>query len=426
LDNNDDLLISNNLVSVNASRMNDFYKATTRERIFHGNGTGFGGSFTVTNDLTKYTTAKIFSEVGKQTEVVVRLSSTTSQNGTSEMFRDTRGFSVRFLGEDGPFDIVGLNFPIQYVVDREKVLDFHNGSQRNYFSGIYDQNIRWDFFSKSDQSLHQITMTWSDRGIPSSWRHMNGYGCNTFSFINKNGERFWIKFKFKTMQGIGFVTDEQAAVINQRDPNAHTNDMYRAISNKDYPRWKLYVQVMKEDECYEQTFNPFRNNNVWPHDKFPLVELGVMELNRADYHQLVTIERMAWSPSNIPEGIGMSPDGALLDRATAYPLVQRTRVGFDVNKLSKHVKSEIKKFLPTDAYYLCENKDTNDHFNQVRALYNLFSNEEKQRLYDNLARTLFYVNEDIVNRMILQFNKVDVSYGNGVLEALKSLGFKHE
>lgn len=401
--------------------MNDFYKATTRERIFHGNGTGFGGSFTVTNDLTEYTTAKIFESIGKTTEVVVRLSSTTSQHGTSEMFRDTRGFSVRFMGEDGPFDIVGLNFPIQYVVDREKVLDFHNGSQRNYFSGIYDQNIRWDFFSKSDQSLHQITMTWSDRGIPSSWRNMNGYGCNTFSFINKSGERHWVKFHFKTMQGIDFVTDEEAARLNQIEPNHHTVDMYNAISNKDFPKWRLCVQIMKEEDCFNQTFNPFRNNNIWPHDKFPLIELGIMQLDRADYHQLVTIERMAWSPSNIPDGIGMSHDGALLDRATAYPLVQRTRVGFDINKLSRHVKSEIKKFLPPDTYYLCENKETNDHFNQVRALYNSFDHEQKQRLFDNLARTLSVVNNDIVNRMISQFNKVDVSYGDGVAQSLASM-----
>lgn len=421
MDNSSDLLASNNLVSVNAARMNDFYKDTTRERIFHGNGTGFGGIFTVTKDISDYTSAKIFSEVGKETEVVVRLSSTTSQHGTSELFRDTRGFSVRFKGEDGPFDIVGLNFPIQYVTDREKVLEFHNGSQRNYFSGIYDQNIRWGFFANSDQSLHQITMTWSDRGIPSSWRKMNGYGCNTFSFINKSGERHWIKFHFKTMQGIECVSDSQAAEINQIDPNHHTNDMYKHISDGQFPKWKLYVQIMKEDECFDQEFNPFRNNNIWPHSLFPLIEVGEMVLNRADYHQLITIERMAWSPSNIPNGIGMSPDGALLDRATAYPLVQRSRVGYDINKLSSHVKSEIKKFLPTDTYYKCENKETNDHFVQPRALYNLFNEEQKNVLYKNLAVTLNTVKPDIVKKMIEQFNKISSDYASGVEKALKDL-----
>ena len=426
MDNSSDLLAANNLVSVNAARMNDFYKETTRERIFHGNGAGFGGTFKVTGDITKYTKAKIFSELGKETEVVVRLSSTTSQHGTSEMFRDTRGFSVRFKGEDGPFDIVGLNFPIQYVVDRENVLEFHNGSQRNYFSGLYDANIRWMFFSKTPASLHQITMTWSDRGIPKTWRNMNGYGCNTFSFINNDGDRHWVKFHFKTMQGHEYFTDEEAALMSQKEPNYHTYDMYEAMSKKDFPKWKLCVQIMPEDQCTKLDFNPFRNNNVWPHDQFPLIEVGIMELNIDSYHQLVTIERMAWSPSNIPEGIGMSPDGALLDRATAYPLVQRSRVGYDINVLSKHVKSEINKFLPTDLYYECENKETNDHFNQPRKLWQSFSDEEKQRLYDNLARTLISVKSDIVMNQLHLFNMVDPAYAQGVLNSLKTLGFKNE
>jgi len=426
LENTNDLLTSNMFVSVNASRMNDFYKDTTRERIFHGNGTGFGGIFKVTNDITKYTKAKIFSELGKETEVVVRLSSTTSQHGTSELFRDTRGFSVRFKGEDGPFDIVGLNVPIQYVVDRENVLHLHNGSQRNYFSGLYEANEKWSLFSKTPESLHKITMVWSDRGIPRTWRNMNGYGCNTFSFINESDERFWVKFHFKTMQGHEFLTDKEAAEISQIEPNYHTYDMYEAIAKRNFPKWKLYVQIMPEDECTKLEFNPFRMNNVWPHGQFPLIEVGVMELNISQYHQLVTIERMAWSPSNMPEGIGMSHDGALLDRATAYPLVQKTRVGFDINKLSKHVKSEIKNFLSTETFYLCENKETNDHFNQPRALWQSFSDEEKNRLYSNLANTLIRVRKDTVMNQLNLFSMIDQAYADGVLLALESLGFNRE
>jgi catalase len=425
VDNSSDLLASNNLVSINAARMNDFYKETTRERIFHGNGTGFGGTFKVTGDITKYTKAKIFSELGKETEVVVRLSSTTSQHGTSEMFRDTRGFSVRFKGEDGPFDIVGLNVPIQYVVDRENVLPLHNGLQKNYFSGLYDETIKWMFFSKTPESLHKITMVWSDRGIPKTWRNMNGYGCNTFSFINKDKERFWVKFHFKTMQGHEFFTDEEAALMSQKEPNYHTYDMYEAISKKDFPKWKLCVQVMPEDECTKLDFNPFRMNNVWPHDQFPLIEVGVMELNIDSYHQLVTIERMAWSPSNIPDGIGFSPDGALLDRATAYPLLQRSRVGYDVNVLSKHAKSEINKFLPTELFYKCEHKETDDHFNQVRKLWNIFSDEEKNRLYKNLASTLMKVKPDVVMNQLHLFHLIDPRYAEGVHDALKNKGFKN-
>ena len=214
--------------------------------------------------------------------------------------------------------------------------------------------------------------------------------------------------------------------MSQKEPNYHTYDMYEAISKKDFPRWKLCVQVMPEDQCTKLDFNPFRNNNIWPHDQFPLIEVGIMELNIDSYHQLVTIERMAWSPSNIPEGIGMSPDGALLDRATAYPLVQRSRVGYDINVLTKHVKSEINKFLPTELYYECENKETNDHFNQPRKLWESFSDEQKQRLYSNLARTLIGVRPDIVMNQLHLFNLVHPDYAEGVLHSLRSMGFENE
>jgi catalase len=414
-----DPLANNIMVSTAAAGMNQFYKdGYSKERIFHGNGAGFGGTFISTNDISEYTTSNIFNKKGNESKVVVRFSSTASQHGTTETLRDTRGFTVRFENEDGPFDIVGLNFPIQYVIDRSQIREFHNASQVNYFSGIFDNNIRWNWFNNNPGSIHQIMMTWGDRGIPKTWRNMNGYGVNTFSFINKDGTRHWVKFHFKTMQGIEYLTDEEAAAVSQQEVNFHTYDMHKSIAEKNFPKWKVCVQIMPEEDIYKLDFNAFRLNNIWPHSQYPLIELGIMELNDDTYHQWLQIEKMAWSPSNVPQGIGLSYDGGLLDRVTAYPLVQKTRLGRDVNPLSDHVIKELKKFVPVETWMKCEESSNNSIYRFAKSLFNIMTHEEKDRLYSNLARTLKRVNKDLVDKQMIIFANVDEDFANGIREKL--------
>lgn len=389
--------------------MNDFYRDHfKKERIFHGNGAGFFGKLIIENDISTYTSCKLFKN--KEVNALIRFSSTASQHGTPEGYRDTRGFSVRLFDDKEIFDIVGLNFPINYNVDRDGLKDFHSSQQRSYNSGIVDLNYRWDWFSKHPGSLHQISMTWSERGIPLSWRHMNGYGVNTLSFINSEKERFWIKIHFKTQQGIKCLTDYAAALSNHEEPNFMTADMYNSIINGNFPKWDMYIQVIEENKIDDLEYNPFRLNNVWPQSEYPLIKIGVLELNSIKAKQLFDIETLALSPSNIPEGVGLSPDGALLDRVIAYPLVQRSRLLKDVNPLSEHVKKEIKKFIAPENFYKQERKPKNEIHYFTKKFWNMLNEEKKNEIAINLSKTLFKVHPNIVSVELKNIGDVSEEY----------------
>ena len=395
----------------------DYVEKKPKERLFHANGSGFYGTFTVTNDITQYTRSLVFSEINKKSEVLIRFSSTVSEFGTPELLRDNRGFAIKFLNQEEPFDILGLNTPVQWVSLRKDVLSLHD-SKRDIFKGFMDSDRRWNFFSNTPSTLHILTMIYSDRGIPKNWSHMNGYGVNTFSFINKNNERVWVKFHFKTQQGHEFLTDLEAADIMFDQPNYMTTEMNRSINNGIYPKWKMYVQVMSQESAINETFNPFQDTNVWPHKKYPMIEVGVIELNKIAENQLEEIEIQTFGPGNLPDGVGLSPDIALVDRAYIYPIMQKMRLNKNIKKLSKNILNDIKEFEYTDLYIKCYNKETNDYYSQPRALWNLFSQEEKQRLYKNLARPLSKINKDILERQLNLFKQIDPDYSSGVTKEI--------
>jgi catalase len=409
--NSAEALSLNPMVAIPAAQMDEFYKnGFSKERIFHGNGSGFGGSFTCTNDISEYTTSDFFTQVGKQFKVMLRLSSTSSQHGTCETYRDTRGYSIRLESEqDGIFDIVGLNVPIQYVIDRKQIKKFHSSQQVNYASGMLENEERWNWFGQNPGSTHNVLMTWGDRGIPKTWRNMNGYGVNTFSFINSEKERYWVKFHFKTMQGNEYMSDEEAQRLSLNYPHYYTKDFYESIRNNNFPKWKMYAQVIptNNDDLFD--FNIFRMNNVWPHSEFPLIELGVVEINNCDYHQWLEIEKMAWSPSNVTQGIGLSPDGGLLDRITTYPLVQKSRLnGVDINPISKHVAKELTTFVDGKLWYRYEKEKTNNSiYRFAKSFYDMIGSEAQDRLSKNLHVALSVVSPRIVDPLLQNFKQVD-------------------
>lgn len=246
-------------------------KNKTQERIFHANGSGFYGDFKLIKDLSQYTSSQFLSGINKKFKIGVRFSNTISEHGTSEMLRDNRGFSIRFFGNNEIWDIVGLNTPIQWIDMIDDTMSFHDAMIKNPYNNIVDNNIKWNFINNTPSALHIMTMIFSDRGIPKGWQYMNGYGCNTTSLIDKNGNRHWVKFHLKPKQGIEWYTDEEAAQISFNEPDKMTKDMYSLIESGVYPKWKMYIQIMEENKWKDLEYNPFSSTNIWPHDQFPLL-----------------------------------------------------------------------------------------------------------------------------------------------------------
>ena len=250
------------------------------ERVVHAKGWGAFGTFTVTHDITPYTCASLFAEVGKVTPLVTRFSTVAGEMGAADAERDVRGFSVKFYTDQGNWDLVGNNTPVFFIRDPLKFPDFIHTQKRHPRTHLRSATAAWDFWSLSPESLHQVTILMSDRGIPASPRFMNGYGSHTYSFWNAHGERFWVKFHFKTRQGHRTLTNEDAEAIIGRSRESYQEDLYRAIEHGDHPSWTLYVQIMPEADAERTPYNPFDLTKVWPHADYPLIEVGVMELNR--------------------------------------------------------------------------------------------------------------------------------------------------
>jgi catalase len=400
-------------------------KNKTKERIFHGNGNGFYGNFIVTKDISKYTTSNFFSEVGKKFKIAVRFSNTIAEHGTSELMRDNRGFAIRFFNNNEIWDLVGLNTPIQWIETREDILLFHDAMEKSPYTGILDIDRKWDFIYNTPSSLHILTMIYSDRGIPSGWQNMNGYGCNTFSLINKNDEKVWVKFHLKTQQGNKWYTEEEAAKVSFDDPNKLTRDMYNLILNKKYPKWKMFIQVMEEQGWKDLDFNPFSSAQVWPHGKFPLIEIGEIEINELPTDQIEEFDKIAFGPGNLPTGIGISPDISLISRVISYPKLQSVRLNKNnINELPKHIKKEMDYYRRDDIYIKCHNSDLVNDYSQPRNLWNSFSKEEKSRLYKNIARHLSKANQSIIDNQIYLLNGISTEYGDGVLKEIKKINDK--
>ena len=427
------------------------------ERIVHAKGAGAHGTFTVTNDITAYTKASIFAEVGKVTETFTRFSTVGGERGSSDTARDPRGFATKFYTDEGNWDLVGNNTPVFFIRDPLKFPDFIHTQKRLPDSNLKSNEMMWDFWSKSPESLHQITTLFSNRGTPDGYRHMNGYGSHTYSFINADNERFWVKFHLKTMQGIKNLSVTEATKLAGENPDYATEDLFDAIKEENFPKWKMYVQIMPEKEAEDYHVNPFDVTKVWPHKDYPLIEVGIMELNRNPVNYFSEVEQAAFSPTNKVPGISFSPDKMLQGRLFSYPDTQRYRLGVNYNllpinqpKVAVHngYRNGFMRFdtnggntpnyepshypVPTEIPELAEpalkidgdadryayDTDENSDFAQAGALYRLMPESEKNDLIENLAGSMQGVSEFIVREQLGYFFKADKEYGRRMAEKL--------
>ncbi|MGO9785493.1 MAG: catalase [Stellaceae bacterium] len=432
------------------------------ERTVHAKGWGAFGTLTVTKDITRYTKAKVFAKIGKKTDMLARFSTVAGEMGAADAKRDVRGFALKFYTEEGNWDLVGNNTPVFFIRDPYKFPDFIHTQKRHPHTNMRSPTAMWDFWSLSPESLHQVTILMSDRGLPTDVRHINGYGSHTYSFLNAKNERFWVKFHFKTMQGHQHWTNAEAEKVVGRTRESTQADLFGALERGDYPRWRFCVQVMPEADAAKTPYNPFDLTKVWPHGDYPLIEVGVMELNRNAGNYFAEIEQAAFSPSNIVPGIGFSPDKMLQGRIFSYADAHRHRLGTHYEALPVNApkcpvhnynKDGAMRFFAnnpnSNAYYEpnsfggpAEQPDAAepplkisgdadryaqregagqkvDDFTQVRALFKLFDSGQKKRLFSNIAEAMAGVPGSIVERQLALFDKVHPDYGAGVRAALK-------
>ncbi|MEE2030788.1 catalase [Rhodococcus chondri] len=303
-----------------------FNRERVPERVVHAKGSGAFGELVVTEDVSAYTKAKLFQR-GTKTEMVARFSTVAGEQGSPDTWRDPRGFALKFYTEDGNYDLVGNNTPVFFIKDPIKFPDFIHSQKRLPASGLRDHTMQWDFWTLRPETAHQVTWLMGDRGLPRTWRHMDGFGSHTYQWINAAGERFWIKYHFKTDQGIEFLTAAEAEVLAGTDPDLHRADLYQAIERDEFPSWTLHVQIMPVAEADGYRFNPFDLTKVWSQKDYPLIKVGTMTLNRNPRNFFAEIEQAAFAPSNIVPGIGYSPDKMLLGRVFSYADAHRYRIG---------------------------------------------------------------------------------------------------
>ncbi|HDN2512032.1 TPA: catalase [Providencia rettgeri] len=436
-----------------------FDREVIPERRMHAKGSGAFGTFTVTHDITPYTRAKIFSKVGKKTEMFARFSTVAGERGAADAERDIRGFALKFYTEEGNWDMVGNNTPVFYFRDPLKFPDLNHVVKRDPRSNLRTMEHKWAFFSQLPESLHQLTIDASDRGIPQSYRHMHGFGSHTYSFINANNERFWVKFHFRCQQGIENLSDEQAEQLVGKDRESSQRDLFESIEKGDFPRWNLQVQIMPEKEASKVPYNPFDLTKVWPHKDYPLIDVGYFELNRNPDNYFADVEQAAFSPANVVPGIGFSPDRMLQGRLFSYGDAHRYRLGVNHHQIpvnaprcpfhnyhrdgamrvdgnsGNHVTYE-----PNEAGLFQEQPDFSepplsiegaadhwdhredqDYFSQPRALYELLDDAEHQRMFKRIAGELIDATEATQVRQIALFKQVHPEYGAGVEKALNEL-----
>ncbi|MEX0609694.1 MAG: catalase [Balneolaceae bacterium] len=428
------------------------------ERVVHAKGWGAHGTLTVTEDISKYTSAKIFSEVGKKTPLISRFSTVAGEAGAADAERDVRGFSLKFYTEEGNWDLVGNNSPVFFVRDGYKFPDFIHTQKRHPKTNLRSNEAMWDFWSLSPESLHQVTILMSDRGLPVAPMYMNGYGSHTFSFWNDNGERFWVKFHFKTQQGHKHYTNEESKKVIGESRETYQEELFGTIERGDFPKWTMFVQIMPEAEAEKTPYNPFDLTKVWPHGDYPLIKVGEIELNRNADNYFAEIENAAYSPSNVVPGIGFSPDKMLQARIFSYADAHRYRLGTHYEALpvnrpksaaNHYHKDGSMRFFDNneenpDAYYepnsfdgpkedpsvseppmrvsgdisRYEYEEEVDVYEQPGNLFRLLNTEQQERLFSNIADAMQGVSDAIVERQLAHFDKADPAYGAGVRKAL--------
>ena len=428
-----------------------FNRERIPERVVHAKGSGAYGTLRITGDISRYTRARAL-QPGAESECFLRFSTVAGESGAADAERDVRGFALKVYTEEGNWDLVGNNTPVFFVRDPYKFPDFIHTQKRDPRTHLRNPTAMWDFWSQSPESLHQITILMSDRGVPKSYRHMNGYGSHTFSLVNDENERFWVKFHFKTMQGVECLSDEEGAGIIGTDRESHQRDLYDSIEHRNYPKWRFCVQVMPEGDAEKTPYNPFDLTKVWPHRDYPLIEVGVLELNRNPQSYFAEVEQAGFSPANVVPGIGHSPDKMLQFRIFSYADAHRYRLGvnheslpvnrprcpvhtyhrdglmrfdgnqggavnYEPNCFGGPVEDPGFKEPPlrisgdADRY---DHRAENDDYSQAGNLFRLINGEQQMRLMDNIARAMQGVPKEIVRRQVAHFHRADPAYGAGV------------
>jgi catalase len=437
-----------------------FDREVIPERRMHAKGSGAYGTFTVTHDISQFTKAKVFSEVGKQTEVFARFSTVAGERGAADAERDIRGFAVKFYTDEGNWDMVGNNTPVFFLRDPLKFPDLNHAVKRDPRTNMRSAQSNWDFWTLLPEALHQITILMSDRGIPRTYRHMHGFGSHTFSFINSENQRFWVKFHFKSQQGIENLTDKEAETLIGKDRESHQKDLYEAIERGEFPRWEFKVQIMPEEDAKAYRFHPFDLSKVWSHKDYALIDVGVLELNRNPENYHADVEQSAFNPANMVPGIGFSPDKMLQGRLFSYGDTQRYRLGvnhaqipvnaprcpvhsfhrdgqmrvdgnfgstkaYEPNSLGLWQESPDAKEPPLElegaAWQWNYRDDDDDYYTQAGDLFRLMTPEQQQVLFENTARSVGGAEQTVQERHVASCTKADAAYGAGVV---KALGFK--
>ncbi|MFY2252334.1 catalase KatA [Priestia megaterium] len=433
-----------------------FNRERVPERVVHAKGAGAHGYFEVTNNVSAYTKAAFLSEVGKRTPLFVRFSTVAGENGSADTVRDPRGFAVKFYTEEGNYDLVGNNTPVFFIRDAIKFPDFIHTQKRDPRTHLKNPTAVWDFWSLSPESLHQVSILMSDRGIPATLRHMHGFGSHTFKWVNAEGDGVWVKYHFKTEQGVKNLSPDVAAKLAGENPDYHTEDLFNAIEKGDFPSWKLYVQIMPLEDADTYRFDPFDVTKVWSQKDYPLIEVGRMVLDRNPENYFTEVEQATFSPGTLVPGIDVSPDKMLQGRLFAYSDAHRYRVGANHQALPiNRPRNEVNNYQrdgqmrfddnggrsvyyepnsfggPTESH---ENKqaaypvsgladsvayDHNDHYTQAGDLYRLLSEDERTRLVANIVEAMKPVEkEEIKLRQIQHFYKADPEYGTRVADGL--------
>ncbi|MEU5406128.1 catalase [Nocardia asteroides] len=445
-------------------KLAQFNRERVPERIVHAKGSGAYGELVVTGDVSRYTKAKLF-QPGARTQSLARFSTVAGEQGSPDTWRDPRGFAIKFYTEDGNYDLVGNNTPVFFIKDAMKFPDFIRSQKRLPGSGLRDHNMQWDFWTLRPESAHQVTWLMGDRGLPKTYRHMDGFGSHTYQWINAQGERFWVKYHFKTDQGIEFLTQAEADTLAGSDPDYHRKDLWEAIDRGDFPSWTVKVQIMPVADAETYRFNPFDLTKVWSQQDYPLIEVGTWTLNRNPGNFFVDIEQAAFEPSNIVPGIGFSPDKMLLGRVFAYADAHRYRIGTnyaqlppnqakaaEVNSYSKEGAMRY-EYNPADVPVYAPNSFGGPHADpavagdgglwefdpaMVRAGYiehaddgdftqagtlvrEVLDDAARQRLADNIVgHVLAGVTEPVLSRVFEYWRNVDADLGKAVEEGVRA------
>ncbi|MCL2438464.1 MAG: catalase [Coriobacteriia bacterium] len=436
-----------------------FDREVIPERRMHAKGSGAFGTFTVTHDITKYTKARMFEEIGKETEMFVRFSTVAGERGAADAERDIRGFALKFYTEEGNWDLVGNNTPVFFLRDGLRFPDLNHAVKRDPKTNMRSPQNNWDFWSMLPEALHQVTIVMSDRGLPATYRHMHGFGSHTFSMINADNQRVWVKYHWRTRQGIKNLTDKEAVELVGHDRESHQRDLLDSVESGDFPKWDFYIQVMTEDQAKEHGENPFDITKVWHKGDFPLIPVGTFELNRNPDNYFADVEQAAFNPANIVPGVGLSPDKLLQARLFSYGDAQRYRLGVNHNLIpvnapkcpvhSYHRDGQMRvdgnygataHYQPNsfnewaeqpeykepprelagamDSYEPKEDQ-TDNTFYQAGDLYRLISEDKKEVLIANTAANIGPVSDNVKLRHAAHCYLADVEYGTKLAEALK-------